>query len=155
MSPVMNSALSLTSLRAAVTLLLLGLLLGGALLPALEQAVVRRGFAQQMRDLVVADASGGVLASVFTTNHQGDPTYIWAPCARPAQTPICQGPISPIISRAAADAQAARIARARHLPVGAIRAAIAASTYNPTYSLRGEPSVNVLRLNLRLDHRLA
>lgn len=155
MSPVMDPVAALTPMRAPVTLLILGLLLGGALLPTLERAVVRRGYEQQMRDLVIADASGAVLASVFTTDHQGDPAYIWAPCAAPAQTPICRSPINPVISRAAADAQAARVAHARRLPVSAVRAAIAAASFNPTYSLRGEPSVNVLRLNLRLDHRLA
>jgi hypothetical protein len=155
MNRVMRPAISFAALRAPVMLVFGGLLLGGALLPALEQAAVRRGFDQQMRDLVVTDARGVALASVFTTDHQGDPAYIWAPCATPAQTPVCSGPIDPVISRAAAEAQAERVARARRLPVSAVRAAIAAASFNPTFSLRGEPSVNVLRLNLRLDHRPA
>jgi K+-transporting ATPase c subunit len=155
MNRVMSPAISLTSLRAPLILLIGGLLLGGALLPALAQVVVRRGLVEQMRDMVITDAHGKLLASVFTTDHQGDPAYIWTPCASPAGNPACANSLDPIISRAAADAQAARVARARGLPLRTVKAAIAAASFNPTFSLRGEPSVNVLSVNLRLDHRLA
>ncbi|MDI7776007.1 potassium-transporting ATPase subunit C [Asticcacaulis sp. EMRT-3] len=171
-----------TPVRAPLALLIGGLLLGGVLLPALEQAAVRNGFDQQMRDLTVPATHGTPLASVFTTRHQGDPAYIWGPLYDPAcagnaseacrrelqswQTRLGPGVpaelarftpsrLDPVISRAAADFQAPRIARARGVPLSVIEAAIRASTFNPTFSLRGVPSVNLLIVNLRLDHRLA
>ena len=62
--------------------------------------------------------------------------------------------LDPEISPAAADYQAARVARARHIPVDAVNGAISASTKGRTFGVLGEPRVNVLELNLRLDGKL-
>ena len=62
--------------------------------------------------------------------------------------------LDPEISPAAAYYQAARVARARHVAVEAVNALIAASTQHRTFGVLGEPRVNVLELNMRLDGQL-
>jgi len=57
----------------------------------------------------------------------------------------------PHISPAAAEYQAARVARARGVDAGRVRALIAAHTLGSTFGVLGEPRVNVLELNLALD----
>jgi K+-transporting ATPase ATPase C chain len=59
--------------------------------------------------------------------------------------------LDPHISVAAAEYQAARVARARALPLPRIRALIAAHTAGRLLGVLGEPRVNVLELNLALD----
>jgi potassium-transporting ATPase KdpC subunit len=59
--------------------------------------------------------------------------------------------LDPHISVAAADYQAARVARARALPPERVRALIAAHTEGRLLGVIGEPRVNVLELNLALD----
>jgi len=59
--------------------------------------------------------------------------------------------LDPDISPQAAQWQAPRIARARHLPLGRVSALIAARTQPPSLGLLGESRVNVLALNLALD----
>jgi K+-transporting ATPase ATPase C chain len=59
--------------------------------------------------------------------------------------------LDPDITPAAAYYQAARVARARHLPLGQVDALIAAHERGPTLGLLGERRVNVLELNLALD----
>jgi potassium-transporting ATPase KdpC subunit len=59
--------------------------------------------------------------------------------------------LDPDISVAAAEYQAARVARARHLPVERLRALIAAHTEGSLLAVLGEPRVNVLELNLAVD----
>jgi K+-transporting ATPase ATPase C chain len=59
--------------------------------------------------------------------------------------------LDPHISVAAADYQAARVARARALSLPRIRALIAAHTEGRLLGVIGEPRVNVLELNLALD----
>jgi len=59
--------------------------------------------------------------------------------------------LDPHISLAAAQYQAARVARARGLPVARVSAAIGKLAEQPLWGLLGEPRVNVLALNLALD----
>jgi len=59
--------------------------------------------------------------------------------------------LDPEISVAAADYQAARVARVRGLPESRVRALIAAHTEGRLLGVLGEPRVNVLELNLALD----
>jgi len=62
--------------------------------------------------------------------------------------------LDPEISPAAAYYQAGRVARARHIGIDAVNAAVAASTKGRTFGVLGEPRVNVLEVNLRLDGKL-
>jgi K+-transporting ATPase ATPase C chain len=59
--------------------------------------------------------------------------------------------LDPHISPAAAEAQAARVARARGMTLEHVRALITAHTEPPTLGLLGAARVNVLELNLDLD----
>jgi potassium-transporting ATPase KdpC subunit len=59
--------------------------------------------------------------------------------------------LDPHISVAAARYQAARVARARGLPLDAVSALIARHTEGRALGLFGEPRVNVLAVNLALD----
>lgn len=59
--------------------------------------------------------------------------------------------LDPHISRAAADYQAARVARLRGLTLEQVRTLIEQHTEQPLLGFIGEPRVHVLRLNLALD----
>jgi K+-transporting ATPase ATPase C chain len=59
--------------------------------------------------------------------------------------------LDPDITPAAAAFQAARVAKARNLPVDTISQLIADHTDGRTLGILGEPHVNVLKLNLALD----
>jgi K+-transporting ATPase ATPase C chain len=59
--------------------------------------------------------------------------------------------LDPHISRAAADYQAARVARVRGVPVAQVQGLIEHSTQGVWLGFLGEPRVNVLELNLALD----
>ena len=59
--------------------------------------------------------------------------------------------LDPHVSVAAAQYQAARVARARGLVADKVQSLIAAHTEGRTFGVLGEPRVNVLELNLALD----
>ena len=61
--------------------------------------------------------------------------------------------LDPDISPAAADYQAGRVARVRNIPLDQLRALIAAHRHEPLLGVIGEPTINVLELNLALDQR--
>ena len=60
--------------------------------------------------------------------------------------------LDPHISPAAADYQVSRIAKQRKLSEDRVRILVAKHTAQRTLGLLGEPTVNVLELNLDLDH---
>jgi potassium-transporting ATPase KdpC subunit len=59
--------------------------------------------------------------------------------------------LDPHISRAAADYQAARVARVRGLPLAQVQALVARHSEGALLGFIGEPRVHVLALNLALD----
>ena len=59
--------------------------------------------------------------------------------------------LDPDISIANADLQAARVAKARHLPLATVMSEIAKHTDGRSLGVLGEKAVNVLELNLALD----
>jgi potassium-transporting ATPase KdpC subunit len=61
--------------------------------------------------------------------------------------------LDPHISVAYADIQIARVAKARHVSPDQIRAVVAQYSSGRALGFFGEPTVNVLQLNLQLDHR--
>jgi K+-transporting ATPase ATPase C chain len=60
--------------------------------------------------------------------------------------------LDPEISPAAAHYQAARVARARNLPLEQVEALIRAHEQGRLFGFMGEPRINVLEVNLALDH---
>lgn len=94
--------------------------------PALRAAVARRVAALRAAD----PGAGPVPVDLVTASASG---------------------LDPDISPAAALYQLARVARARHLSAAQVRAMIDASTRGRQLGVLGEPRVNVLELNLRLD----
>jgi potassium-transporting ATPase KdpC subunit len=61
--------------------------------------------------------------------------------------------LDPDISPAYADIQVARVAKARHVSPDQVRAVLAQYRSGRDLGFFGEPTVNVLELNLELDHR--
>jgi K+-transporting ATPase ATPase C chain len=62
--------------------------------------------------------------------------------------------LDPDISPASAQAQAARVAKARGISMDQINRLVAQYTKSPDFGLLGEPRVNVLKLNLALDQQV-
>ena len=60
--------------------------------------------------------------------------------------------VDPDITPRNAEAQVARVARLRHLPVALLRQLVATHTRGRILGFMGEPRVNVLELNLALEH---
>lgn len=81
---------------------------------------------------------------------QADPGNV-APVPVDLVTTSASG-LDPHISRAAADYQVARVARVNGLPVETVRALVEQHTERPLAGVIGEARVNVLMLNLALDH---
>jgi K+-transporting ATPase ATPase C chain len=61
--------------------------------------------------------------------------------------------LDPNISPSYADIQVARVASARHVSPDQIRQVVADNRASRGLGFFGEPCVNVLQLNLQLDHR--
>ncbi|OBJ12922.1 potassium-transporting ATPase subunit C [Mycobacterium colombiense] len=61
--------------------------------------------------------------------------------------------LDPNISPAYADLQVARVAKVRHVSADQIREVVAQNSSGRGLGFLGEPCVNVLQLNLQLDHR--
>jgi len=59
--------------------------------------------------------------------------------------------LDPDISPAAAQYQAARVARVRGMPLAQVQSLIDRNTQQPLLGFLGEPRVNVLALNIALD----
>ena len=75
-----------------------------------------------------------------------------APIPADAVTASSSG-LDPHISPGNAEAQAARVAKARGVSVDQVKQLIAESTERPDLGFLGEPGVNVLMLNIALDQR--
>ena len=80
---------------------------------------------------------------------EADPTNA-APIPADLVTASASG-LDPEISPAAAAYQVERVAKARHMPVDTVKKLVAENTKGPILGLFGEPTVNVLELNLALD----
>jgi K+-transporting ATPase ATPase C chain len=81
--------------------------------------------------------------------HKDNPDYS-GPIPADAITTSASG-LDPDITPANAMAQAARVARARNLPIDRVEGLVAAHTSARDLGFLGEPRVNVLKLNMALD----
>jgi potassium-transporting ATPase KdpC subunit len=104
------------------------------------------------------DASGGLddVKLIKAFNDDKAPLVFTpkAPISADAVTGSASG-LDPHISPDFAQAQAARVAKARGIPVEQANQLVAKFTESPDLGLLGEPRVNVLKLNLALDQQYA
>lgn len=98
----------------------------------------------------LADSIKASVAAYRTANHLAAD----APVPADAVTSSGSG-LDPHISVANAQLQSARVAQARHLPLAQVQALVAVNTRGRDWGVFGEPTVNVLSLNLALDQALA
>ena len=96
---------------------------------------------QKLRDSVAQNVADYRTQNGLATN---------APVPADAVTASASG-LDPHISAQNAELQALRIAKARGLALGSVKALIALHTDNADFGVLGEPGVNVLELNLALD----
>jgi potassium-transporting ATPase KdpC subunit len=90
------------------------------------------------------------LINAFNDEHAPLLFRTTAPVPSDAVTASASG-LDPDISPRNAEIQAARVARVRGLPVERVQALVAQHTAGRTLGVLGEPTVNVLELNLALD----
>jgi potassium-transporting ATPase KdpC subunit len=83
--------------------------------------------------------------------HEENPTF-QGPIPADAVTASASG-LDPDISPANAEAQSARVAKARGVSIDEVHQLVAAHTKARELGFLGEPRINVLELNLALDHK--
>jgi K+-transporting ATPase ATPase C chain len=83
--------------------------------------------------------------------HEENPTF-QGPIPADAVTASASG-LDPDISPANAEAQSARVAKARGVSLDEVHQLVAAHTKARELGFLGEPRINVLELNLALDHK--
>jgi len=84
--------------------------------------------------------------------HKENPDY-HGPIPADLATTSSSG-LDPHISPDTANAQAARVAKARGVPIEQVSRLIAQATESPDLGILGEPRVNVLKLNMALDRQI-
>ena len=100
------------------------------------------------------DATGGLddVKLIKAFNDDKAPLVFTPKAPIPADAVTASGSgLDPDISPASAQAQAARVAKARSISAGQANQLIARFTEGPDLGLLGEPRVNVLELNLAMD----
>jgi K+-transporting ATPase ATPase C chain len=146
-------------LRPAVVLFLFFTVLTGFLYPLAITGVARLAFPQAAAGSILIRA-GKPIGSTLIGQSFSDPKYFWGrlsattpqPYAGTASSGSNLGPLNPALTDAVkALYQAPRVARVRGLDVIQVRRLVAAQSQQRVLGLFGEPSVNVLALNLALD----
>ncbi|AQW30166.1 potassium-transporting ATPase subunit C [Ralstonia syzygii subsp. celebesensis] len=139
-------------LRAALVIFVGLSLITGVLYPVVVTGIGKAAFPAQAggsnfgpSNPALTDAAKARIAAL----KEADPTNT-APIPADLVTASASG-LDPHISPAAAAYQVERVARARHLPVEAVKKLVAEHTTAPVLGMFGEPVVNVLELNLGLD----
>jgi potassium-transporting ATPase KdpC subunit len=103
------------------------------------------------------NAQGGLddVKLINAFNDENAPLVFWAKVSIPADAVTASSSgLDPHISPANAEIQAARVAKSRNAPLEQVKQLIAESSEGADLGFLGEPRVNVLKLNIALDHRL-